>query len=134
MSHGPITDPIFGELSWDEKHHWWRGRVALTPKHTIDVDIDWDEEVPIEELLEVCRDTYQQLRQNEYAHRMKIATELFELAGPIWSDLEIREETPASVARKIWVWSVTLYGDGASELWYLDEDNLFPHNSSIHSL
>jgi hypothetical protein len=125
MTHDPINDPVFGTLTWDGKRHQWFVQVRLTPKHRIDVTIDWDEREPLEELLARCRTAFLRVRNDEQAYRQATADAMLESCNA-WREEDTAEETRESFARKIELGLIVLRSDGQVELWYDDGEEFFP--------
>jgi hypothetical protein len=117
MTHEPIEDPVFGTLSWDDSLNWWYAEVDLTPKHTAEVFIDWDEDESLEVVLARCRAVFERVRKNEFRYRLDTAAALLELDNETWRQDEDEVQTRDSFARKLSLASLYLRQDGSVELW-----------------
>jgi hypothetical protein len=125
MKRKPIEDVVFGTLTWDDRRDWWVASVPLTPKHEVEVTVDWDEEEPLTEVLARCRAAFLRLRNDEWGYRLATADELLELYNDTRRQSDAPEETRESFARKLKLHEVGLNSDGSADLWYDSETDFF---------
>jgi len=56
MPPAEIHDHVLGDLTWADKFHWYEGDIAFTPKHDVDIRIDWYEDAgTVEHVFELAR-------------------------------------------------------------------------------
>lgn len=125
-----MEDEFFGNLTWGEKYHGWRGIMTLADGKTSALVIDGvktDESIP-----EVVRNTAQFLIANEPLIRDKIAVSMSEFYNGTWGDGDTI--TPEELAQRIALTSVSFYEEGGGELYYEAADGLFTDHTICASL
>lgn len=79
-----LQDPIFGELIWDEKYHWWKGEARIAPDMRFDVYL-YEYPKDASEDIATYHRFFELLRQNEAAAREYAAGELLDNYNDNWS-------------------------------------------------
>ncbi len=82
-----INDPVFGELIWDEKYHWWKADARANSDFPFAVYLT-DYLGEADDDIEPYRRFFEIVRQNEPAAREYAAQELLEIYNENWSNNE----------------------------------------------
>src|SRR3954453_15958136 len=72
--HGSTLEhPVFGTMT-QERHGGWRAYAWLTPKHRLDVvvEFDADEDTPLRQILDQAAAILQRIRQEEWSYRLSV--------------------------------------------------------------
>lgn len=125
-----IHDPVFGELIWDNKVHWWKAEARLDSDFPFAVYlIDYPKEADKD--IEPYRRFFEMVRQNESAAREFAAEELLDKFNQYWSNGETitkeefcRRMEPHSI-------SISEYDDGEAEYNYIGEDLFGEHTICV---
>ena len=116
-----IYDEVFGRLTWDAQLEWWEGSVEISPGQEVEVSIQ-DEEGEAEESIARARRAYESVRDSgEYICRCA-ARELLAICNEEWNTGDAFSED--EFIAKMSVDNVTLYPDGAAEVYY-DDGGMF---------
>jgi hypothetical protein len=125
-----MEDEIFGALTWDEDHRWWRGIMTLANGKTVAFTIDGDK--TDESIPEATRNTVKFLLANEPRISDKIAVSMSEFYNGTWGDGDTM--TPEEMAQRITLTEVSFYDEGGGELFYAAVDDLFTDHTICASI
>jgi len=117
----PIEDELFGTLSYDARHRWYRAQVEFSPGHRVELDISV-EGVDPDNAIERARQIFPRVQAQEAALRRAAVSEKLALYNNQWSQGERIDADEFS--RRMALSSVTIHPEGEVELWYAD-GNLF---------
>lgn len=115
-----MGDELSDNVTWD-KDSRWSGKLTLSNGKTAAFEIDGDE--PIETITEAARNTLKFLIENEPLIRHKIAVAMRKVYNEGW--LYENTLTPEEMAQKINLNYVTIFDEGAGELFYDADEDLF---------
>lgn len=124
-----IQDAILGELIWEEKHRWWKGKARINSDLPFKVYL-FDYPKDASEDLEPYRRFFETICRNEARAREFAAEELLGVYNDNWSgsDNPIAKE---EFCRRMQPESIGFYDSTEADFYYVGEDLFGEHTIVI---
>lgn len=120
-----LQDPVFGELTWDDKYRWWTGKVQLNPDLSFKLYLHEYPKDASEDIAPYHR-YFEFLCQNEAAAREYAAQELLGVYNDHWrGDGPIL--TKEEFCRKMEPDSIGFYESDNADFYYLSKELFGEH-------
>lgn len=118
----PFDDPVLGRLVWNERFNEWQGELVTPAGTRVEISVDCERgAVPT-----AVREAFAWLSANEYALRVLLAEQMFEMAND-WRNENEEEITASSFAGRVTLDGASFGDDGQTHLTYYDGDMFGGH-------
>lgn len=121
-----IQDKVFGELNWEEKYNWWKGKFLLQPNLEIDVRLD-GVKAEIAANITQFQLTFEKFCINEPNARIYAAEKLLKIHNDSWRDDDEEIVTTQEFCQGIKPESIIIYDELNAEIYYQDDDLFWGH-------
>lgn len=112
-----ITDPDLGPLRWEDTFSWWAGALDTRGGGSADLYLSITQQ-PSPDALKRAAGTVSRFHATEAALRHAATAELLEIFNSEWNDGSPLDATSFMAHMKLE--AMTVYEDGAAEIYYAD--------------